>query len=116
MNPMSLLRGWRLRDRELRLALCVLAALSLVFVAWPSLDLRISAWFVGEDGAFVGNRYLVVRWIYESVPWLGRAAALVGAVVAWRLWRRPGAMGVRWWRRSMVLALGMLLVVGLLVN
>lgn len=106
----------RARIRESVWALSTLAMVSLVFWLRPTLDLDISAMFYGGEGRFAGNRLWLVRTIYDLVPWLGRAAALFGLLVAWRLWRGPGWMGVRWWRRSMLLALGMALIVGAMVN
>lgn len=111
-------RRRRPRERETWLALACLVAVSAVFLIWPGIDLRVGAWFLASDGdgRFVGNDYAPVRIVYQIVPWFGRLAALAGLACALLWWRRPGLIGVRWWRRSMFLALALLLVVGGVVN
>lgn len=111
-------RGWlrRPREAEVALALAWLAGASLVFWWWPQIDLHVSAWFVDHQGRFVGDDSAVVRAIYLAVPWIGRGLALAALVVALAWYRRPGPLGVRWWRRTLMLGAAMLFIVAGLVN
>ncbi|MFM2405092.1 MAG: hypothetical protein RL223_2972 [Pseudomonadota bacterium] len=110
--------GMRLRQREREAACTVLALVLLLalFTTWPTLDLQVSALFHRPDHGFIGNDWALVRGVYLAVPWLGWAAAMAGALVAATHWSGPRGLGVRWWRRTMVLALMMLLGVAGLVN
>lgn len=106
----------RLREREAARTLLTMALLLALFIGWPALDLRASALFHRPDQGFIGNDWALVRGVYLAVPWLGWAAAIAGALVAATHWSGPRGLGVRWWRRTMVLALMMLLGVAGLVN
>lgn len=106
----------RPRERATFWSLTCLLLASAIFMVWPEIDLEFSAWFMEPGGRFVGNEYWFVRFTHQTVPWFGRLTALAGLVCAVLWWRRAGPMGVRWWRRSMLLALAMLLIVGGVVN
>ena len=121
-NPIALAaRPWRWRRREwVGLAVAWLV-LSLVFILWPTLDLTVSAWFYRPAGSpgwhgFAADQFAVAGVIHETVPWFGRAASLLGLLLAifWRL--RPGPVSVGWWRRGLMLSLLMILGNGVVVN
>lgn len=108
--------GWRWRERECSWFAATLAFASVLFSVWPELDLRIAGWFYQPAGDFAGEHWGWVLLIYESVPWLGRAVALIALVISLVWWRGPGCLGVRWWRRWQVLGLSLLLGLLLLVH
>lgn len=108
---------WRLREREWAHFALALAAMALLFSAWPALDLLASALFHDRTLGFVGDRVWLVEAFYRGVPWVGRAGALMALIVAVACWRRPGlGIGPCWRRRWFGFGLAMLLGVGLLVN
>lgn len=80
-----------------------LGLLGLAFVAWPGLDLAISAALHDplRVPAFFAAEHPLVRASYVAVPWLGRGALLAAAAVT--LWPRPRAGR---WRRRAALLLG----------
>lgn len=97
------------------------AMLSLVFTLWPTLDLTVSAWFYRPPGSpgwhgFAADQFTAAAVIHGAVPWFGRAASLLGVLLAvfWRL--RPGPVNLRWWRRGLMLSLLMVLGTGVVVN
>ncbi|HEV8314850.1 MAG TPA: phosphatase PAP2 family protein [Burkholderiaceae bacterium] len=115
-TPVGSTRALRARERELLAALLGLALAAVAFTAWPDIDLQLSAWCRDGEHGFVGDRWWAVRALYEAVPWLGRAAGVIGLGIALRHWRHPGPMGVRWWRRWLMLGVVLLLGLGVLVN
>lgn len=108
--------GWRWRERECSWFAATLAFASVLFSVWPELDLRIAGWFYQPAGDFAGEHWGWVLLIYESVPWLGRAVALIALVISLVWWRGPGRLGVRWWRRWQLLGLSLLFGLLLLVH
>ena len=114
-QPAVVRAGWRWREREWAWFSAAVVACSIVFALWPKLDLVVARALRG-DGGFVGNPQPVVRAVYEAVPWMGRAAFLLG-VGLWVLWLCGWRVTTpRWRRRLFLVTLSMLLGVGLLVN
>ncbi len=111
-------RPWRAREKEALSATTALVVVSLVMALWPQLDVAVSRlFFDASSGHFVGTRFAGVMAMYHAVPWFGRTAGTLGLAVALLAWQQPRwGMPRRWWRRSMVLSLLMLLAVGGLVN
>jgi lipid A 4'-phosphatase len=110
------LRGRRWRDREWRWFSVTFVLMGLLFTLWPGLDLLIAAGFYVPGVGFAGEHWGWVQLIYQGVPWLGRAVALVALLVAvgWR--NGPGRWGVRWWRRWQMLGLALLVGLVLVVH
>lgn len=102
--------------RETRLWLLLIAALLLVYLIWPGLDLPVSAMFYRPDQGFWIDRLHWVRAVHESVPWVGRLL-LAGAAACWLRgrWTQQPA-----WRRlarpAAALALCLVFGLGLLVH
>lgn len=96
-----------------RLVLPMLLA-SLLFTAWPGLDLAVSQALFEPARGFWGQQQAAVLWVHAAVPWAGRAMALAGLLV-WLSWARGWGWS-RQPRRWTALGLAMLLGVGLLVN
>lgn len=107
---------WRAREREWVWLCGAFAVACIVFSAWPGVDLLVAALPFDAVQGFVVDRWPWVRAVHRAVPWFGRGAGLVALLVALLFWRRPGRLGVRWWRRLMVLGLSMALGTGLVVN
>jgi lipid A 4'-phosphatase len=96
---------------------CWVAAMAAVmFTLWPQIDLRISGMAYEPGSGFVGNRYPVVRVIYDSARWLTIAALLLGVVLLAGSFVK-GWRG-RWPQRGIgaFLLLSLLLGPGLMVN
>ena len=94
----------------------VAAVAAVVFSLWPQIDLYLSGMAYEAGSGFVGNRYLVIRVIYDSARWLTIAALLLGLGLLLgsfvKGWRGP------WPRRGIgaFLLLSLLLGPGLMVN
>ena len=104
---------WRSRDREWTWIAMTCVGLCGLFSLWPELDLRASRAFLADEQVFVGQQLTAVVGLYQVVPWIGRAGALLALLVALspRRWWSP-----RWRRRLMALGLSMLVGVGMAVN
>ncbi len=114
--PRAPRRGWRARSRAGWIGLAVTLLLAWVFTAWPQLDLWTSARFRTAGGAFVGDSWPWVRFLYVGIPISGRIYAIVGVIViVVSIWR-PNPAGARWSRRLAALAWVSILSSGLLVN
>jgi lipid A 4'-phosphatase len=92
------------------------AVLLGLYLAWPELDLRVSAWFYRPDSGFWVADLRAVQVFHETVPWVGRALLLLSAL-AWLL----GGLGMsgrlrRHWRTAAALCLSLTLGLGLLVH
>jgi len=109
-------RGWRARSKAGWTGLTLALLLAWIFTAWPQLDLWASGLFHDPSGAFVGDQFAFVRFLYHGIPWSGKLYALVGLVViVLSIWR-PRPLGARWSRRLVALAWVSILGSGLLVN
>jgi len=116
-------RRWHDRDREVSAFATCLIVVSVLFAAWPQLDLRISAAFHVPGQGFVAAGLGWVRAIHLAVPWWGRTVFVLAVAVAVFRWvrrrRKPGGMpspAAAWLRRIELLGWSMLLGVGLVVN
>jgi len=112
----SALRPWRAREREWAALALATATACAVFSLWPQLDLWVSRGFYVDGLGFVGGRHALVLAVYEAVPWVTRALALLALLVALWTWRQPQRMPRHCRRRWAALGLGLLLGVGLVVN
>jgi membrane-associated PAP2 superfamily phosphatase len=102
--------------RETRLWLALLSALLLIYLAWPALDLPVSAWFYRPDSGFWIDDQPWVQAVHHTVPWVGRLL-LVGSLAGWLLGRHARQPGLRRLTRpAAALFLGLVFSLGLLVN
>ena len=109
-------RGWRARNKAGWIGLTIALLLAWIFTVWPQLDLWASGQFHSSAGAFVGDQFGFVRFLYHGIPVSGKLYALVGLIViVVSIWR-PHPIGGRWSRRLAALAWVSLLGSGLLVN
>ncbi|CAK0757921.1 lipid A 4'-phosphatase [Gammaproteobacteria bacterium] len=88
----------------------------VLFLVFPSLDLRISYWFYRPDEGFFWRSHPLVVFIYNVVPWLaaglvvGYSAVLLGPLVSKKVWLQSRRRSVGY------LLLVLLLGPGLMVN
>ena len=106
----------KLRHREaLHLGLGLLVA-ALVFEGWPGLDVAVSGWFEHGPGRFPANDWTAVQWVYQGVPWLGRALFIGSLGVLLLAGLRRERVARHQWRRCAALALVLALGLGALVH
>jgi membrane-associated PAP2 superfamily phosphatase len=105
----------KLSTRRLEFAAlaAAIALATVVFTAWPQIDIAASRLFF-RDGRFAGNTWSWAQAIYRFVPWYGAALA-IGA--AWVVIRRIAGRGASWsMRRAILLLLAGLFGVGIAVH
>lgn len=102
--------------RETRLWLALFATLLLFYLAWPELDLLVSAPFYRTGAGFWIDDLPWVRVVHETVPWVGRLL-LAGSAAVWLLARRhPKPCVKRLARPAATLLITLVLGLGLLVH
>ena len=102
--------------RETRLWRALLLALLLAYIAWPGLDLPVSAVFYRPDSGFWIDDQPWVQVVHHTVPWVGRLL-LVGSLAVWLLGHFGRRTELRRLRRpAAALFLGLVLGLGLLAH
>ena len=102
--------------RETRLWRALLLALLLAYIAWPGLDLPVSAVFYRPDSGFWIDDQPWVQLVHHTVPWVGRLL-LLGSLLIWLLGhyaRQPGLRRLS--RPAAALCLGLVFGLGLLAH
>ena len=100
------------------LDLLLLTAVGVLLVAFPHIDLGIAGLFYDSLDGFYLRENMLVRIIYNGVPWITRTV-VVGLILfllaAWTIWRRREFFS-RQRRAVLYLLLVMIIGPGLLVN
>jgi lipid A 4'-phosphatase len=100
------------------LGLLVFAAIGVLLVAVPQIDIKITGLFYNSFDGFYLRENSLVRLTYNGVPWITRTV-VVGLVLfllaAWTIWRRH-TFFFRQRRAALYLLLVMIIGPGLLVN
>jgi len=100
------------------LNLLLLAAIGVVLVAFPRIDLAITGLFYDPFDGFYLREYPLVRFVYHGVPWITRTVVVslvLFLLAAWTFWRRREFFS-RQRRAALYLLLVMIIGPGLLVN
>lgn len=102
--------------RETRLWMALSAALLLIYLAWPGMDLPVSALFYRAEAGFWIDDLPWVQAVHHTVPWVGRLL-LVGSALIWLIARRSRQAPVRQLARpAAALLLCLVLGLGLLAH
>jgi len=111
-------RAWRARARAGWIGLAIGLAMACVFTLWPQIDLWVSARCTDAPRHWIGNDFLWVRALYQSLPKIGWLYFVSGVVAAGLAWARgaPGPFGARWTHRLATLAIVSALGSGVIVN
>ena len=100
------------------LDLLLLAAIGVLLVALPQIDIAIAGLFYNPFDGFYLRENPLVRLVFNGVPWITRSV-IVGLVLfllaAWTIWRRREFFS-RQRRAALYLLLVMIIGPGLLVN
>ncbi len=98
--------------------LLLLAALGVLLVAVPQIDLAIAGLFHDPFDGFYLREHPLVRLVFLGVPWITRSVVvslLLFLLAAWTIWRRRAYFS-RYRRAALYLLLVMVIGPGLLVN
>jgi len=100
------------------LDLLLLAAIGVLLVAFPQIDLAIAGLFYDPFDGFYLREHPLVRLVFHGVPWITRTVVvglLLFLLAAWTIWRRR-ALFSQQRRAALYLLLVMIIGPGLLVN
>jgi lipid A 4'-phosphatase len=89
---------------------------SLVFIAYPQLDLWVSHLFYAGHGSFPVNDQWLVKAIYHGTPWAGRALFACSIFLLLLAVLMPSKVSRRNWRRASAIVAVIVLGIGLLVH
>lgn len=96
----------------------ILAALGVLLVAFPQIDLKTSGWFYDPQAGFWLKDQPLVRFVYALVPWVTRTV-VIGLILfllaAWTIYRRRDYF-IRRRHTALYLLLVMATGPGILVN
>ena len=104
------------RQREAMVWGACLVLASVVFLAWPGLDLATSLAYYSPESGFAAARWPWVDWVYHGAPRLGQALFVVGLLAGLGRWLWPARVPRWFWRRMAAWLLVVVLGVGLLVH
>ena len=89
---------------------------SLVFIAYPQLDLWVSDLFYADHGNFPANDLWPIKGIYHGTPWAGRLLFVCSIALLLLAVMMPSKVSRRNWRRACALVAVVVLGIGLLVH